>query len=184
MAATESNMLALGTIAPDFSLMDTVDDTVKSLQSLKGNKATVILFICNHCPYVLFVNKLLVELATIYKPKEVAFIAISSNNVEKYPQDAPDKMKLHALEHNYNFSYLYDETQYVAKAYDAACTPDIYLFDSDLKLTYRGQLCSARPSNGKIPTGEDLRYAIDCVLLHKKNERKQYPSIGCNIKWK
>lgn len=184
MANTPSNMLPLGTVAPHFSLLDTVSDTHLSLDNLKGAKGTVIMFLCNHCPFVLHVNEQLVAIANQYAEKGIAFIAISSNDVANYPQDGPENMKLQAKKERYPFPYLYDESQDVAKAYDAACTPDIYLFDMDLKLTYRGQLDDSRPGNGIEVTGIDLRNAIDCLLRNKENTKIQKPSIGCNIKWK
>ncbi len=184
MAQTPSNMLPLNTVAPNFSLFDTVSNKIVSLNELKGNKATVIMFICNHCPFVIHVNEQLVQLAMDYALKEVRFIAISSNDAVNYPQDSPDKMRLHALQNNYTFPYLYDETQEVARAYDAACTPDIYVFDANLKLQYRGQLDDSRPGNGIPVTGHDLRHALDCILENKEINKPQKPSIGCNIKWK
>lgn len=184
MARTPSNMLPLGTKAPDFKLIDTVSDTYLSLNDLKGTDGTVIMFICNHCPFVIHVNSELVKIATEYSKKGISFIAISSNDVENYPQDGPEKMKLHAKKEKYPFPYLYDETQDVAKAYDAACTPDIYVFDKNLELVYRGQLDDSRPGNGEPLTGKDLRHAIDCLLENKENLEVQKPSIGCNIKWK
>ena len=184
MARTPSNMLALETKAPDFLLQDTLDDNYKSLKELKGPSGTVIMFICNHCPFVIHVNKTLVKVANEYKTKGIGFIAISSNDIIQYPQDAPPKMKQHALQQNYPFPYLYDASQEIAKAYDAACTPDIYVFGKDLKLVYRGQLDDSRPGNGIEVTGNDLRHALDCVLSDKINSNDQKPSIGCNIKWK
>ncbi|WP_100612017.1 thioredoxin family protein [Confluentibacter lentus] len=184
MANTPSNMLPLGTFAPDFNLLDTVSDTHFSLQNLKGQRGTIIMFICNHCPFVLHINNQLVKIANDYLKKGLSFIAISSNDVINYPQDGPDKMKIQAKNEQYPFPYLYDETQDVAKAYDAACTPDLYLFDADLKLIYRGQLDDSRPGNNIEVTGKDLRNALDCLLQNKVNTRLQKPSIGCNIKWK
>ena len=184
MANTPSNMLPLGTIAPDFTLLDTVSNKMLSIENLKGIKATVILFICNHCPFVIHVNEELVRLANDYASKGAAFIAISSNDIENYPQDAPHLMKQTALDQNYPFPYLYDATQGIATAYDAACTPDNYIFDADLKLVYRGQLDASRPGNGIPVSGKDIRYALDCVLKEIKNSTVQKPSIGCNIKWK
>ncbi len=184
MARTPSNMLPLGTKAPDFSLLDTVSDNTLSLNELKGEHGTVILFICNHCPFVIHVNSELVAMANEYTSQGISFIAISSNDVINYPQDSPDKMKVHAKNEGYPFPYLYDETQDVAKAYDAACTPDLYLFDAELKLTYRGQLDDSRPGNGIPLSGKDLRHALDCLLENKENTETQKPSIGCNIKWK
>ncbi|PHQ72449.1 MAG: thioredoxin family protein, partial [Shewanella sp.] len=148
MARTLSNMLPLGTIAPDFELYDSVSEKILSLQNLKGKKATVLFFICNHCPFVIHVNEELVKLANDYSANGISFIAISSNDIVNYPQDAPELMKQVAIDLNYPFPYLYDDTQEVAKAYDATCTPDNYVFDTDLKLIYRGQLDDARPGNG------------------------------------
>ena len=184
MANTPSNMLPLGTIAPGFSLLDTVSDKILNLNEIKGPNGSMIMFICNHCPFVIHVNKALVKIANAYREKGVSFIAISSNDVENYPQDSPEKMTINAKENKYPFPYLYDETQEVAKAYDAACTPDLYVFDSDLKLTYRGQLDDSRPGNGIPLNGKDLRHALDCLLENKENSKPQKPSIGCNIKWK
>lgn len=184
MAQTPSNMLPLNRLAPSFSLLDTISDKKLRLNELKGEKATVIMFICNHCPFVIHINKQLVQLAEEYISKGIGFVAISSNDVVNYPQDGPDKMKLHAIENKYPFPYLYDESQEVAKAYDAACTPDLYVFDSELKLKYRGQLDDSRPNNGIPVTGKDLRHALDCILENKENENIQKPSIGCGIKWK
>lgn len=177
-------MLPLGTQAPDFSLPDTVSGNNYNLNELKGLKATVILFICNHCPFVKHINSQLAQLAKDYSSKGANLIAISSNDVENYPEDAPELMKQHAIDNNFKFPYLYDQTQEVAKAYDAACTPDIYVFDTDLKLVYRGQLDDSRPGNDIPVTGEDLRYALDCIIGDRDNNRTQKPSMGCNIKWK
>ncbi|WP_036379282.1 thioredoxin family protein [Muricauda sp. MAR_2010_75] len=184
MARTPSNMLPLGTKAPDFELMDTVTDETLSFQKLKGEKGTVVLFICNHCPFVIHVNPEISKLGKEYQAKGINFVAISSNDVENYPQDAPHLMKEKAQEMDYTFPYLYDETQEVAKAYDAACTPDFYLFDGDSKLVYRGQLDDSRPGNGLPLTGLDLRKAMDALLEGKAIDPDQKPSIGCNIKWK
>ena len=184
MALTPSNMLPLGTIAPKFNLINTINDTMVSLDEAKGINGTLIMFICNHCPFVKHVNKQLSQLAKDYISKGIKCIAISSNDAEKYPEDAPDKMKEHAIQHDYIFPYLYDETQEVAKAFDAACTPDFYVFDKALKLVYRGQLDGSRPGNDIPVTGEDLRQAIDCVINQKPVNEVQKPSIGCNIKWK
>lgn len=184
MARTPSNMLALGTDAPDFTLLDTVSDDQLSLQALKGEIGTMVMFICNHCPFVIHVNPEISALGKAYQEKGIGFIAISSNDVVNYPQDAPHLMKQRAKEEDYTFPYLYDETQEVAKAYDAACTPDFYLFDKDLKLVYRGQLDDSRPGNGIPLTGTDLRNAMDDLLEGKEIDDNQKPSIGCNIKWK
>ncbi len=183
MALTESNMLPLGTKAPNFHLRDVISDNYYTLDDLRSDKATVVMFICNHCPFVIHVNPELVRLANEYKNKGVSFIAISSNDVEGYPEDAPDKMKIVAKVLKYPFPYLFDKTQEVAKAYDAACTPDFYVFDKDMKLTYRGRLDGSRPGNGIPLTGEDLRNAIDSTVRGEKID-PQYPSAGCNIKWK
>ncbi len=184
MARTPSNMLPLGTTAPDFELLDTISDNKLSLKEIKGKKGTVVMFICNHCPFVVHVNPEITRLAGEYQDKGIGFIAISSNDVENYPQDAPHLMKAKAWEEGYPFPYLYDETQKVAKAYDAACTPDFYLFDADLKLVYRGQLDNSRPGNGLPLTGEDLRRAMDALLTGTAIDTEQKPSLGCNIKWK
>ena len=184
MARTPSNMLPLGTKAPDFTLLNTTSNTNKSLNDLKGAKGTVIMFICNHCPFVIHVNKMLVEIANHYSMEGIGFIAISSNDVVNYPQDSPEKMTLHAQENNYPFPYLYDETQEIAKAFDAACTPDIYVFNNALNLVYRGQLDNSRPGNGIPISGNDLKHALDCLLNNTENTHVQKPSIGCNIKWK
>lgn len=183
MARTPSKMLPLGTVAPEFSLMDAVTEKTLNFHALKGEKGTVIMFICNHCPFVKHVNPAISKLAKAYQPKEVAFIAISSNDISNYPQDAPHYMKQVAKDEDYTFPYLYDETQEVAIAYDAACTPDFYLFDDNLKLVYRGQLDDSRPGNGIPVTANDLRNAIDALLDGREIDPNQKPSIGCNIKW-
>ncbi len=177
-------MIPLGTVAPAFTLPDTVSGDLLSLASLKGESATLVMFICNHCPYVKHINSQLVKLAHDYKDKGVRLIAISSNDALSHPEDAPDKMKQVATEQGYPFPYLYDESQSVARAYDAACTPDFYIFDKDLKLVYRGQLDDSRPSNQIPLSGKDIRAAIDNLLTGKTISPFQRPSIGCNIKWK
>lgn len=184
MSLTPSNPFPVGTQAPEFTLKDTVSGKILSLQELKGAKGTVIMFICNHCPFVVHVNTELVNLANDYAKQGIGFIAISSNDVDNYPQDSPELMQKLAEQLNYPFPYLYDETQDVAKAYDAACTPDFYFFNADLKATYHGQLDDSRPGNGKPLTGRDLRDALDAVLENKTPLEIQKPSIGCNIKWK
>lgn len=184
MAVTPSNIMPLGTIAPDFTLPDTVTGRMMSLHELKSDIATVIMFICNHCPFVQHVQHELVRLANDYQPKGISFIAISSNDVVGYPDDAPDKMKEVAQRLGYPFPYLYDETQEVAKAYDAACTPDFYIFDKDLKCVYRGQLDDSRPGNLIPVTGRDIRAALDSILRGEPVNPDQKPSVGCNIKWK
>ena len=184
MARTESNMLALGTMAPPFSLLDTQSGKKLQLQEMAGISGTVIMFICNHCPFVIHVNPEISKIANDYIAKGIAFIAISSNDVINYPQDGPSLMKEHAIKNEYSFPYLYDETQEAAKAYDAACTPDFYLFDAHLKLAYRGQLDNSRPGNSIPLSGNDLRNAIKALLESKPISKDQRPSIGCNIKWK
>lgn len=184
MANTPSTMLPLGTIAPNFELLDTTTEKRISLQELKGSKGTVIMFICNHCPFVKHLNAEITKTAIKYQHKDISFIAISSNDAENYPQDAPQLMKLISVEQNYTFPYLYDESQEVAKAYEAACTPDFYLFDGNLKLVYRGQFDNSRPGNGIPVTGGDLKGAMDALLEGKEINADQKPSMGCNIKWK
>ena len=184
MSRTASNMIPLGAKAPEFTLNDTVSGDDLSLLNCKGDLGTVIFFICNHCPFVIHVNDELVRIANQYSDRSISFVAISSNDVQHYPADAPHLMQKKADDLNYPFPYLYDETQKVAKAYDAACTPDIYVFDGNLRLVYRGQLDDSRPDNGIPVTGRDLRHALDCLLETKENTQIQKPSIGCNIKWK
>ncbi len=184
MSYTESNMFPLGSEAPPFVLPDTVSGKIIRLADIASDKATVVMFICNHCPYVLHVNEELVKLANHYIAKGIGFIGISSNDVDNYPQDGPEKMKEHAEKLKYPFPYLYDESQNVARAFDAACTPDIYVFDKDLKLAYRGRLDDSKPSNGISLSGKDLRDALDALLGGQPVAVKQYPSGGCNIKWK
>ncbi len=184
MARTPSNMMPLGTLAPDFTLPDTVSGNPLSLRELAGTQATLIMFICNHCPFVKHINTELVRLAHDYQPHGVAFIAISANDAANYPEDAPDKMREHAVALGYPFPYLYDESQAVAKAYDAACTPDFYLFDSQLHCAYRGQLDDSRPDSGIPVTGQDIRTALDALLAGQPVNPDQKPSLGCNIKWK
>jgi len=183
MVATNSTMLALGTPAPDFRLPDP-SGRFFSLADFSDQRALAVLFICNHCPYVKLIRAALAQTARDYQAKNVGFVAISSNDAGRYPADAPYKMAAEAREAGYIFPYLWDETQAVAKAYRAACTPDIYLFDAALRLVYRGQFDSSRPGNGIVPTGRDLRAAIDAVLAGQSVPGPQIPSIGCNIKWK
>ncbi|MCB0375383.1 MAG: thioredoxin family protein [Sinomicrobium sp.] len=184
MALTPSTMLPLGTAAPDFRLPDTVSGKPLNLEQLKGDNGTVIMFICNHCPFVKHVNGEIVQLARDYTDKGFGFAAISSNDAVKYPQDGPEAMKQNAAEQHFGFPYLYDGSQDVARAYDAACTPDFYVFDGGLKLVYRGQLDDSRPGNGIPVTGKDIRNALDALLEGGKIPEVQKPSIGCNIKWK
>ncbi len=184
MSLTQSTMLSLGTEAPNFHLKDVVSSNYYSLDDLASSQATVIMFICNHCPFVIHVNQGLVQLANDYKSKGVAFIAISSNDVETHPEDSPDKMRIVAKVLKYPFPYLYDKRQEVAKAYDAACTPDFYIFGKDRKLAYRGRLDESRPGNGIPVTGKDMRAALDQIIDGQSVPEPQYPSAGCNIKWK
>jgi peroxiredoxin len=177
-------MFPLGSKAPDFSLPDAVSGKIIALSDVAGARATLVMFICNHCPYVIHVNPELVRLAKDYADKGVGIVAISSNDVEKYPEDSPEKMKETAAQMGYVFPYLFDATQEVAKSYDAACTPDFYLFDGNLKLAYRGRLDGSRPKNDIPVSGVDLRNALNAVLEGRPVDAKQYPSGGCNIKWK
>ena len=176
-------MLPLGTKAPDFRLPDTGGKMV-SLADFKNAAALLIVFMCNHCPYVKHIRAGLAQLARDYQPRGLGVVGINSNDVANYPQDSPAKMAEEAKAAGYIFPYLYDETQAVAKAYHAACTPDIYLFDKDQRLVYRGQFDESRPGNNIPVTGKDLRGAIDAVLAGKPVAADQKPSIGCNIKWK
>lgn len=184
MTLTASTMLPLGTKAPNFILTDATTNKERSLDSLKSEKATVIMFICNHCPFVKHIQGELVKLANDYQKKGIAFIAINSNDVENYPEDSPARMKAMAEKMHYPFPYLFDESQEVARDYDAACTPDFYIFDGGLKCVYRGQLDDSRPSNSVPVTGKDLRTALDNLLQGKPVSSEQRPSMGCNIKWK
>ena len=177
-------MLPLGTLAPDFELLDTVSDKRLSLSDVESDKGTVFMFICNHCPYVIHIQEEMVRLAHEYMVKGIAFVAISSNDVENYPEDAPVKMKARAEVLDFQFPYLYDETQEVAKAYRAACTPDFYVFDKQLACVYRGRMDDATPGNGKPVTGNELRSALDALLSGNPVAEEQIPSMGCNIKWK
>ncbi len=185
MVLTPSNMLPLGTKAPDFTLLNPRTEQQQSLQSLRGKQATVILFICNHCPYVIHIQDKIAEVAQQYQSKGVNFIAINANDIEQYPDDSPDKMIAMAKACGFSFPYLFDETQQVAKAYDAACTPDCYIFNHELCLTYRGQFDAARPGNDVPVTGANLSQALDIILTGQTpDEVSQTPSVGCNIKWK
>ena len=183
MVRTASTMLPLGTNAPDFSLPDTEGKTVQ-LSDYAGSKALLVIFMCNHCPYVKHVADQLKTLSDDYMPQGLAVVAISSNDADKYPEDSPEAMANEKAERGYQFAYLFDESQSVAQAYAAACTPDFYLFDDQQRLVYRGQLDSSRPKTDIPVTGEDLRAAIDAVLAGQSPSDQQTPSIGCNIKWK
>lgn len=185
MANTPSNMLALGTKAPDFKLVNpSKNNELESLSGLKGEKGTLVFFICNHCPFVLHVIDKLEELYEDYKSEGIEFIAINSNDVDKYPADSPENMIDFVQERCLKFSYLYDQSQDVAKVYEAACTPDFFFFDENLELIYRGQMDESRPGNQKEITGEDLIIAFENQLAGQDQEEFQRPSIGCNIKWK
>ncbi len=180
----ESNHFKHGTVAPNFTLLDTQTNVLKTLADVKGEKGTVIFFICNHCPFVVHVNPELVRLANDYSNKGFGFAGISSNDVNYVPQDGPDYMATHAKKMKYPFPYLYDETQEVAKAYDAACTPDFYVFDAELKSVYHGQLDDARPGNNQPLNGGDIRNVLDKLLKDEPITKVEKPSIGCSIKWK
>ena len=183
MARTPSQMLPLGTAAPGFNLPDP-DGAMHSLDDAAGSRAYLVMFICNHCPFVKHVADELARLGQDYAEKGVAVFAINSNDVENYPDDGPEAMKAEAAARGYNFPYLLDADQSVAKAYEAACTPDFYLFDADRKLVYRGQLDGSRPGNDVPVDGRDLRHALDAVLANEPVPGEQVPSLGCNIKWK
>lgn len=177
-------MIALGTKAPDFKLLDSISGKSYSLKDSQGSKAIVIMFICNHCPYVKHVIHELVHLAKDYQAKDISFVAISANDAVAYPEDSPEKMAELAKQLGFSFPYLYDATQTTAKAYHAACTPDFFVFDKNFICVYRGQLDGSRPGN-KIPvTGENIRSALDNILIEQPINPQQVPSMGCNIKWK
>jgi len=184
MVLTPSTMLALGTSAPDFQLRDVVSGEEISLATFADKSALLVMFICRHCPFVKHIQGQLAQLGRDYQLTSLAILAISANDAEKYPDDAPASLKAMAEELGFVFPFVYDETQAVAKAYDAACTPDFFLFDSARRLVYRGQLDDSRPSNGVPVTGKDLRAAIDKVLSGQPVPTEQKPSLGCNIKWK
>ena len=182
MARTPSNMVTLGTKAPKFELHNTVDDILYSSEELFSKNGTVVMFICNHCPFVIHVIDEIVSISENYK-ENISFVAISSNDVINYPDDSPELMKKFAVNKNYSFPYLFDETQEVAKSFDAACTPDFFLFNSDFELIYRGQFDFSRPGNDKPVTGESLNEAVELYLNSNGTVSTQYPSMGCNIKW-
>jgi len=184
MALTPTKQIALGFEIPPFELPDTVSGKLVKHNLINGEKGTLVMFICNHCPYVLHIIQELIKIGYDYKDKGIGIVAISSNDVENYPQDHPDRMKEMALSLKFPFPYLYDESQEVAKAYDAACTPDFNLFDKDGKCVYRGQLDGSRPGNDIETNGEDLRKAMDLVVQNKPVPKEQIPSTGCGIKWK
>lgn len=184
MVRTASTMLALGTAAPEFQLPDVVTGKTISLDTYSDRQALLVMFICQHCPFVKHIQTQLSNIGHDYSQKPLGIVAISANDVANYPNDSPEKLKLMAEELNFNFPICYDESQMVSKAYTAACTPDFFLFDANNKLAYRGQLDDSRPSTDIAVTGEDLRKAIDFVLENKPVDFTQKPSIGCNIKWK
>jgi peroxiredoxin len=184
MALTESTMLDLGVTAPDFALTDVVSGRTVRRDDLRGQKALLVMFICAHCPYVKHIEKGLAALGMDYDGEPVSIVAISSNDAAKFPDDNPAGLKRQAETLGFRFPYLYDETQGVAHAYKAACTPDFFLFDGGMKLAYRGEFDGSRPGNGVAVTGGDLRTAIDAVLAGRQPSAEQRPSIGCNIKWK
>lgn len=179
-------MAPIGTVAPEFYLKDTNSTAAiyLSFADIKGEKGTLVMFICNHCPFVHHVIDEIVRIANDYRVQGIGVVAISSNDIHKFPQDAPELMTEFAFENNLEFPYLYDETQEVAKAYNAACTPDFFLFDNQDKLVYRGQLDDSRPGNGIPLSGNDLRGAIDGIIYNRIINPEQKPSLGCNIKWK
>ncbi len=183
MVRTPSTMLPLGTEAEDFSLTN-VDGQTLSFADVAGERGTVLMFICNHCPFVKHVANELAAIGYEYMPKGVGMVAINSNDVAAHPADSPEQMIHESEQRGYSFPYLFDETQEVAKTYGAACTPDFYLFDGNHKLVYRGQLDGSRPDSGVPVTGEDLRQAIDALLESRPLPQPQHPSIGCNIKWR
>lgn len=184
MARTPTNQIPLGFKAIEFNLPDVITGEKVSLNQVSKKNGLVVIFICNHCPYVIHVIDQIVKLANDYLDKEIGFVAISSNDVVNYPDDDPKKMKLFAKEKDFPFPYLYDESQDIAKLYDAACTPDYSVFNSELNCVYRGQLDDSRPSNNESVNGKDLRLVLDYILENKKIDFIQKPSIGCNIKWK
>jgi len=184
MARTESTMLDLGTLAPDFALTDAVTGKTVRRDDFAGKDALLVMFICPHCPYVKHIEKTLGALGADYASKPLAIVAISSNDVTTHPADSPEGMKAQAQANGFTFPYLYDETQGVARAYNAACTPDFFLFNRDFRLVYRGQYDASRPNSGVPVTGQDLRNAIDAVLAGRAVSEDQKPSLGCNIKWK
>jgi peroxiredoxin len=184
MARTESQPIALGTPAPDFSLPDVITDNTVSRDDFADRRGLLVMFICNHCPFVKHIADALAALGRDYQDKDLGIVAISSNDVDNYPADAPERMKEEAAARGYVFPYLYDASQAVARAYDAACTPDFFLYDADHKLAYHGQFDASRPGNDAAITGADLRAACDAVLAGERPAAEQTPSIGCNIKWK
>ncbi len=184
MSLTYSTMMPLGTSAPDFILPDAISGKTLSLQDLKSSQGTVIMFICNHCPYGKHILPKLLEITKIYQAQHISFIAINSNDIENYPDDSPENMQKLARQLDFPYPYLFDETQEIARAYQAACTPDFYLFDKNLHCVYRGRFDDASPGNNLPITGKDLCSAIDNLLASKAIDPHQISSMGCNIKWK
>jgi peroxiredoxin len=184
MVQTTSTMLELGTRAPDFALPDVVSGRTVRLEDFDGKKALLVMFVCRHCPFVKHVQRELGRLGRDYAGREVGIVAVSANDPDAYPQDAPESLAEWAREMGFAFPLCFDESQEVAKAYRAACTPDFFVFDGERRLVYRGQLDDSRPTNGKPVTGRDLRAALDAVLAHRPVASDQTPSIGCNVKWK
>ncbi len=184
MALTPTKNIPLGFFAPKFKLLNPLTNKLDNLDDLKGEKGTVVIFMCNHCPYVIHILEQLVEIANEYIKKGISFIGINSNNIISHPQDSPENMIKLVHEYNIPFSYLFDETQEVAKAYDAACTPDFSVFDKNIKCVYRGQMDSSKPGNNESNNGIDLREVLENILNNQPIKKEQIPSIGCNIKWK
>ena len=184
MSRTESTMLSLGTSAPPFELPDVVSGETVSMDRFRDKKALLVMFICRHCPFVKHIQQQLAAIGKDYAGQSLGIVAISSNDAEAFPDDAPDQLREMAVELGFNFPFCYDESQDVARAYEAACTPDFFVFDADRKLAYRGQLDDSRPGNNIPPTGRDLRAAIDALLKDRLVDKNQKPSIGCNIKWR
>lgn len=185
MGRTESTMLALGSAAPDFALPEVISENIIRLDDFRGTvDALVVMFICAHCPYVKHIEQGIADFGRDYEDRPVGIVAINSNDVEKHPEDSPENLRKQSERLGFTFDYLYDETQDVAKAYQAACTPDIYLFDAEMRLVYRGQFDASRPGSEIPVTGQDLRAALDAVLAGQPVSPDQKPSIGCNIKWK
>ncbi|MFN8370230.1 MAG: thioredoxin family protein [Bacteriovoracaceae bacterium] len=184
MVLTKSSMIDLGSTLPDFSLVNTVNGEMFRIGDTFHAKGVLIMFICNHCPYVKHINNKLVEITNEYLNKEIAIVGINSNNVEKYEEDSPANMKLVAEEQGYKFPYLFDEKQSVAKKFNAVCTPEFYLYNAERKLVYRGRFDSSRPGADSLVTGQDLKNALESLVTNKPISEEQYPSMGCNIKWK
>jgi thiol-disulfide isomerase/thioredoxin len=184
MAYTFSYNLPMGIKAPDFELTDVLTNTRKTLADVKSEHATVIMFICNHCPYVRYINAGIASLANDYQQQGVSFVAISANDADVFPDDAPEYLKMQAIDNGFNFPYLHDTTQQIAKAYRAACTPDFYIFDKELKLVYHGRMDGSNHKNLEPNTGSDIRKALDCIIKGQPFDEEQLPSSGCNIKWK